>query len=243
MKVYFIDDEEWLISELKGILDWGQYNFEICGYSTDPFVAQEEILRLQPDLVISDIYMDGMNGLQLAQNVRSQNKNTVFCFLSAYDNFEYAVSALKLGAIDYLTKPINVQELISVLEKFTQSKEKKVGAADETLADNSIINSIVKEIQLSHATDQSLSAYAKRYGYNASYLSSLFKKEMGVSFIEYVIQYRINKAKELLVSSNQPIGLIAYQVGYNEYYHFAKAFKKNVGVSPTEYRERYKRQD
>ena len=81
--VYFIDDEYWLLTELKSIIDWKNYGFEICGQSTDPFVAEKEILALKPDLVICDIYMDGMNGFELAEKVRGKNSKIGFCFLVA----------------------------------------------------------------------------------------------------------------------------------------------------------------
>ena len=120
--VYFIDDEYWLLTELKSIIDWKNYGFEICGQSTDPFVAEKEILALKPDLVICDIYMDGMNGFELAEKIRNKNSKIGFCFLSAYNKFEYAVTALKLGAVDYLTKPLKVEELINVLSKVTKEE-------------------------------------------------------------------------------------------------------------------------
>ena len=453
--VYFVDDEFWLLTELKSIINWNEYGFEICGFNTIPFVAENEILQLKPDLVICDIYMDGMNGFELAQKVMSKDSNITFCFLSAYDKFEYAVTALKLGAVDYLTKPLKVKELISVLDKvstkeknqsslqlwqeiigggeynrenlndflknhlkgvdydnkdgcflvvkagsvakifvneissdcyelfesddckvfltFGKSADKlkllsynhecaigvspkltktnyvsalkiaainangsfiygvnKVVFFDEkdraeefcmkvkkcdnkyelrvlvaTLKDyalknkitvyelthavneiiskgmplgvsfgeeisdkkplytqfkdfeqlcnklndvidkacnktaNSIINSIMMDIQLNFAQVQSLEVYAKKYGYNTSYLSWLFKKETKKSFIEYVIECRMTKAKELLLTTKDSVSEIGYRVGYNDYYHFTKAFKQNVGFSPTEYREKY----
>ena len=120
--VYFVDDEFWLLTELRSIINWNEYGFEICGFNTVPFVAENEILQLKPDLVICDIYMDGMNGFELAQKVMSKDPDITFCFLSAYDKFEYAVTALKLGAVDYLTKPLKVKDLISVLGKVS-SKE------------------------------------------------------------------------------------------------------------------------
>lgn len=248
LTVYFVDDEEWLLREITAVIDWEAYGFEICGLSTDPFVAQEEIFAKNPDLVICDIYMDGLNGLQLAKSVSEQNPQIDFCFISAYDKFEYAVGAIKLGAVDYLTKPLKKDELLVVLDKVLKKKgEKEIESlvtgerldAGAEKSGNEIVNLIVQDIELNYAEEQSLDAYAKKYGYNASYLSWLFKKEMKKSFLEYLISYRMTKAKELLSSTQQTISEIAYQVGYNDYYHFAKAFKQNVGWTPTEYREKY----
>ena len=254
-KVYFVDDEEWLINELQNIVDWQGLGFEVCGYNTDPFDAQEEILILKPTLVICDIYMDGISGLQLAKNVHAQNPKIEFCFLSAYDKFEYAVTALKLGAVDYLTKPLKTTELYSVLEKVKKRKNaqplespstlnmKNANISEDTPSRNAIVNQIVKDIQANMSEEQSLSLYAKKYGYNASYLSSLFKKEMNKSFVEYVISYRIEKAKELVLTTDKQIQEIAVVVGYKEYFHFSKVFKQHVGVSPTEYRKIFRKRE
>ena len=102
---------------------------------------------------------------------------------------------------------------------------------------------MVEDIQLHVSEKQSLATYAKQYGYNASYLSWLFKKEMNQSFIEYVISVRITKAKELILTTDKTISEIATLVGYDEYFHFSKIFKENVGLSPTEYRKLHKKKD
>lgn len=123
-KVYFVDDEYWLLTELKSIINWQEQGFEICGFTTDPFQAEIEILEKEPDLVICDIYMDCMDGFELAEKILQKKPSIVFCFLSAYNKFEYAVTALKLGAVDYLTKPLKVNDLIAVLNKVAK-KEKE----------------------------------------------------------------------------------------------------------------------
>lgn len=249
LTVYFVDDEEWLLTEMATVIDWSSYGFEICGSNTDPFFAREEILERNPDLVMCDIYMDGLSGLELAKSVRDKNDLIAFCFISAYDKFEYAVSAIKLGAVDYLTKPLKKEELISVVERIISKKNDgdleqaqgldAGGNAERT--NNQIVNLIVGEIEENCAKEHSLDRYAKKYGYNTSYLSALFKKEMKKSFLEFLIGFRMEKAKGLLTSTPLSVSEISYQVGYADYYHFAKAFKQNVGWTPTEYREKYKR--
>lgn len=127
LKVYLVDDEEWLISELKNIINWAEYGFEVCGFETDPFAAQKEIIKLTPDLVVCDIHMDGINGLELAHNIYLEKPDIRFCFLSAYDRFDYAVTAMKLGAVDYLTKPLKTAEMTAVLEKVRGEKFASLG--------------------------------------------------------------------------------------------------------------------
>ena len=81
-KVYFVDDEELLLRELIGIIDWNAQGFEICGYNTDPVAAMEEILALKPALVLSDVRMDVLSGLELAEKIAEKEPEISFAFLS-----------------------------------------------------------------------------------------------------------------------------------------------------------------
>ena len=116
LSVYFVDDDSLIIEELKVIIDWEKYGYKIVGSSTSPFVAEKEIEKLNPCLVIIDVQMRGLTGLELADNL-SKSTNSKFVFLSAYDKFDYAVEAMKIGAIRYLKKPISEKSLIEILEK------------------------------------------------------------------------------------------------------------------------------
>ena len=125
LKVYFVDDDDLIIEELKSIIDWSKYDFEICGYSTDPVIAMEEILELKPSLVICDVQMDVLNGLKLAENISKTNDKISFCFLSAFDKFDYAVEAIRIGALRYLKKPIKIDELVILLKEIREKERIK----------------------------------------------------------------------------------------------------------------------
>lgn len=252
LKVYFVDDEELLLRELVGIIDWNAHGFEICGFNTDPVAAKGEILRLKPALVISDVRMDEMSGLELAEEVAKSEPDISFAFLSAYDRFEYAVKALKIGASDYLTKPISAAELVALANKIkatkttapsdspdiSQKNTELKEAAGGFLDGRSVVDCIVKDIHNTYGEKQSLRAYASKYGFNASYVSQMFRKSLGTSFKEYILAYRISQAKELIEQTNRSMREVSLSVGYEDYFQFSKIFKKVVGVSPTEYRAR-----
>ena len=121
LSVYFVDDDSLIIEELKVIIDWEKYGYKIVGSSTSPFVAEKEIERLNPCLVIIDVQMRGLTGLELADKL-SKSTNSKFVFLSAYDKFDYAVEAMKIGAIRYLKKPISEKSLIEILEKVKENE-------------------------------------------------------------------------------------------------------------------------
>lgn len=449
LSIYFIDDDILTINELRNIIDWNEYDFEITGYNTDPIEAKKEILEKKPNVVISDVQMDGLNGLELAEEIKSNSNHIDFVYLSAYDKFDYAVEAIRLGAIRYLKKPIKKEQLTSLLieikskreadfngqiynalvshstdvmeifeenpllprgesfnvvtlngknhqtiiddlrkiskvycfysdenfasilvyglnefasfirsypeissgispkltsygevdkyirltriaskQKFLTGKNEHVYCKeDDTYIDicnqfksisqifelqqaiaslkermvslnvsviylqaiyksivyalihfnlvhddifdisvldeyeniddlvidllsyfssnengdgseiivnevkNELINNIDKKIPLSY--------FAEKYGYNISYFSQLFKKVVGTSFAEYFIMLKMDKAKLLINSTSSSLQDIASSVGYDDYYHFSKMFKKYTKYSPTEFRNLY----
>ena len=120
LSVYIVDDEKLIVDELVGFIRWEDYGFCVCGHSTDACIARREILQLKPNLVISDISMDEMDGFELLKSIKDGNITTAFCYLSAYDSFEYLSKAIKLGARRYLKKPIIKNELISLLSEIRQ---------------------------------------------------------------------------------------------------------------------------
>lgn len=456
LTVYFVDDDALIIEELKAIIDWNAYGFQIIGDSTNPITALKEINDQKPDLIFSDIQMDEASGLEMVSQI-AYEANVVF--LSAYDRFEYVVNAVKLKALNYLRKPVKKSDLIEIvndvrrkeIDRFNHrvfritsqnalrdgadkklerlfsefgllpqtdyrlvavygaaysqdfiehlqnnsahfhilykdqnlligiaynlaiaqiSKTFDLGGANATLSnprrgyeniynairrirvssklnffnkkntivfidefpnqtqqvidtisacetlgefqtavhdlyeifdqaalcndvqkiytmivsglykfglisnpsdllalsaldfyDNyiqmlddlcsyfyqkqddgfaeGIISIIVDEMKKNVNAKMSLSTFAKKYSYNTAYLSAVFKKVMGVSFINYLTELKMNYAKSLIINNPQmSLKSIANEVGYYDYYHFSKMFKKSVGCSPTDFRSK-----
>lgn len=104
--------------------------------------------------------------------------------------------------------------------------------------ENTYLESAVKYIKAHYYDDISVEQIASHIGISRKYLFALFKKSLGISPKDYIIDYRIKRAKEFLKDKNLPIGNIAYSVGYSDPLTFSKMFKLKVGISPTEYRER-----
>ncbi len=454
LKIYIVDDEELIVEELRNLIPYQDYGYEVCGYTTDPIIAKQEIIALKPQLVICDVAMGKITGFHLFDAIRTIQPNIKFCFLSAYDNFEYVQEAVRLGAIRYLKKPIRIQELVNLLEEiktlianefnnrvfsslvnhsfdendmvleklfrnnpnlpigttnrivvfngeeapksditsiaksvdrlyedenmviylvgdidlnlleeYSENNRLSCGVSqdffnyekiskhlrmariaskqrfitgknsftiyapnrnvetviseidksrstyelhtviknlknliidndikaydlqkiyrnsvfnmnkfgiigyDEKLADLSIldyynnldemisdllgnfeekseidetgtiIGDVIRELEQNVDKRLTLSYFANKYNYNSSYFSQLFKKICGCSFAEYFINLKMNKAKLLITSTDMSLTHIALEVGYDDYYHFSKMFKKYTGQSPTDYRD------
>lgn len=115
IRTVIIDDEIWVCQLIKNIVDWGAMGFEIVGVAYDGEAGLEAILRQHPQLVLTDIRMSGMDGIQLMQKVRERKLDTKFIVISGYDDFVYAQGALKYGALGYILKPVDRRELTDFL--------------------------------------------------------------------------------------------------------------------------------
>lgn len=245
-KVLLIDDEPWILKDIELLVDWEGLGFKVIGKISDSEQAMYFIKKQQPELIICDIKMPGLNGLDLMRMVKKRFGNIFVVFLSAYSEFSYAKEAIEIGAFDYILKPTEKNELIKVVAKarkiLDKDKEEKYfnkeDIEDSGLPEvsNDIIEKIIEEIEDKYNQDLRLQDLADKYHVNYNYLGQLFKKEIGKTFTNYLVELRIKKAIELF-SKDFLFYEVAKIVGYNDYYHFCKIFKKHKGMNPSEYKK------
>ncbi len=116
-KVLLADDENLIVKGLRRLIDWSALDIEIVGEALDGHQAEQLILRTHPDLVISDIRMPGLTGLDLLSRHKGGPQAPKFIFISGYEEFEYVRQALSGGAVDYLLKPVSAEELEKAVRK------------------------------------------------------------------------------------------------------------------------------
>ncbi len=116
-RVFLVEDEVVIRKNIRNIIDWTAAGFEFCGEAPDGEVPLPMIQACQPDLIITDIKMPFMDGLQLSRLVRESLPNIKIIILSGHDEFNYAREAIKLGITEYLLKPITPQNLAAVLQR------------------------------------------------------------------------------------------------------------------------------
>ena len=238
-KVFIVDDEMWIIIGLKKLIEKSNLPFQVIGEANNGVSALEEIEEKKPDVVFTDIRMPGYDGLELIRRIKEKDLDMKVVFISGYADFEYARTAIRLGAFDYLLKPIEQDKLNEVLERLLAS----TGEIQESFIDEqkevnpTVVKQIIAEMKQNYTTNITLTDLSKKYGISISYLSSLIKEELQLSFSEYIASKRIQKAKELLADEKLSIEEIAEQVGYSDYFYFTKVFKKVAGISPSKYRK------
>lgn len=236
-KIFIADDEMWIIMGLKKLIQKSGKPFSIIGEANNGVTALEELERKMPDVLFTDIRMPGLNGLELLEKLNEKGYKLKVVFITGYADFEYAQTALRLGAFDYLVKPIDQDKLEEVLDRLMEEDGGTGDMSMEADVNPTTIQRIIQEIKQNYANDITLTDLARKYGISTSHLSGLIKEELRMSFSEYIAARRVQKAKELLADEKLSIEEIAEQVGYCDYFYFTKVFKKNAGISPSKYRK------
>jgi two-component system sensor histidine kinase YesM len=203
------------------------------------------------DIVITDIEMPNGSGLELIHWVNENCKDIKSIFYTGHADFRYAQEALRLGAADYLLKPIEynvLEQIISRIEKDILAREKAIDFSEmvEDLTEDSQ-GAVVEKVKQIIADNISLSnlqreELAQMVYLSPGYLSRIFKKETGMSLSDYITRKRIVMAKQLLSKTNLSITAIAERVGLSYASYFTKLFKENVGMTPQEYRQQSRNQ-
>lgn len=203
------------------------------------------------DIILMDIEMPGLNGLEAAHQLLEQRPQTKIIFITAYSLFSYAHEAVRLGACDYILKPVNPDDVEQAVRRAAAQAEAQrqleelahLGAQDADAENSdkvSLMMSKVKDyLQHSYMYDLSLDSVSEILNVSASYFSVLFKRSFGVGFLDYLTDLRIQAAKELLADPLRSTAEVASLVGYESASYFTRAFKKKTGRTPTEYRHQH----
>ena len=142
---------------------------------------------------------------------------------------------------DYILKPVDYDEFGVCLDNLKISLYKRRVAAEGTpkKQEERAITGIMRYLQEHLGEDVSLTILADQFHLNPQYISQLFRNEIGVGFLAYLTNIRMERAKQLLLSTPESVAGIAGQVGYADYRVFTKAFKKTEGITPSQYRREF----
>jgi two-component system response regulator YesN len=222
--------------------------FEVVCEAADGQEALEAIGELFPDVIVTDIRMPVLDGLALIREVYYAFPDVKVVIISGYNDFTYAKAALAFGVKDYLLKPIEMTELRKTMARLAvqlEAEKKSFETEHPDFAASTAqeeVAALVKEYLRSHFSEEvSLSDLASRFHVNQPYLARLFKRREGVAPVRYLRDLRMNHARRLLSEhSDMEIKQVGSLCGYPDQGYFSRVFKRAVGVSPQEYRERPK---
>lgn len=240
-----IADDEKIIRESILSFDWKKIGVNALAC----FASGEEVLEFlknnSVDILLTDIRMSGMDGITLIAEVKKLYPGIAIICVSGYDEYEYLRSCLRLGAKDYLLKPIDRDKLFESVQTVISGKpidEKDIflnsPSIDEQQEQNHYIKIVTDYIEEHYAEPLSLETVAELVQLNPVYLSHLFKKIKKVKFSDYLNDVRLKNAMQLLKNTSLRINEVAFNVGYNDARYFATIFRKKTGMSPNEYRNK-----
>jgi len=248
--ILVVDDEPRTRLGIKQALEVsgaGRYQVETADNGIE---AAERLRRGKVHLLITDVRMPEVSGLDLIRQLAAEERKPATIVISGYAEFQYVQQALQLGAVNYLLKPLDKQELLQVVEdalkreETAERQQRLERAVDPQLLaldpDQAGIGDAVKAalalVEQQLHTSLTLLDVAGSIHLNPSYFSVLFKEQTGMAFSEYVTRLRIQRAKQLLAETRLPVGEIGERVGYKTDKYFIKVFKDQEGVSPSRYR-------
>ncbi|OXM17008.1 response regulator transcription factor [Paenibacillus herberti] len=242
-----IVDDEWMISDsLRSMEEWKERNIEVIGTAANGEEAIQLLEQQHVDFMITDIHMPDMDGLQLLQHVYEQMPSLQVVVISGHTEFSYAHKALKYKAKGYVLKPLDTDELLSIIDEMianavtTAAATKSHPMEPMSLTYQESIVLRAKSFIKDHM-DQPISLVdaADEVRLTAHYFGQMFKAVTGETFLAYLTKVRMNKACELLKNPELKLYDICRLVGYVEANYFSKVFQKTKGLSPKDFRQNY----
>ena len=247
LKVLVVEDEELIRRGIVLAVDWAALDCVVVAEAANGEEGLAAARRYQPSLIITDLKMPQMDGIEMLRRLREEGCDAFVIILTAYDSFAYAQSALRLGAVDFLLKPFHDGDL----EQAVSALQKRIRAGLGTPEAGLVPVPGLKKGDKSKYVLQAMDYISKNYadpnltvgqiaqslGLSEGHLSHTFKKETDYTILSYLTRCRIRMAMQLLRDVRVKVYEVAEQVGYRDITHFSATFKRVVGVSPSEYQD------
>ncbi len=221
IRAVICDDEKAALNIIRHFIEAEKLPIQIVGTAENGRDAWNLIQCEKPDLVFMDIHMPYMNGFEIIQKM----KDTKVIIITAYDSFEYAQKALRLGASDILSKPIDMDQL----------KQAVIRAIGWSFTGNEVVDTILAYLYGHYAEKIELETLAQLTYCTESHIARVFKKHMGTTIISYVHKIRIEKSIQMMEEQNLSVKEAALAAGYQNLNHFYKYFTQYTGMTPAAY--------
>lgn len=234
-EIAIVDDEPWGLTGVRTALDWQSCGFCIVIESFTPYEALLQVLDKRPHLIMLDINMPGLSGLDFIRRCHNVGYYPHFIIVSAHESFSYAKTAISLGVSEYLLKPIEKAELRfaieNIKEKLTHGTEPNSSLSAEAVQ-NQDFERLLHYIDLNYCEELSLSMLSQKFFFTNTYICDLFKQKLGTTFTRYINDLRLKKAYQLLQDSDMNISTIAIECGFGNSSYFTKLFREKYSILP-----------
>lgn len=238
-KVLVVDDEKWVRRGIIEKTDWKGLGAEVVGEARNGVEGLDLARTLAPDIVIADMRMPVMSGVEFIARLRKEAPKTRVIVISGYADYRYTRQALLNKAVDYILKPIEPSVINEVMARAIRELGAKTAPAEDDGASAPIgpdpaggIHGIVQEVKDfidCHYNERiSLAMVSQRFHVSGTYFCKVFKKETGRNFLEYLRGVRMEKARTLIEDYRVRKYEAAYMVGYEDARHFSKLYRKHL---------------
>jgi Response regulator containing CheY-like receiver domain and AraC-type DNA-binding domain len=239
------DDEEIILRNIARKIEAADGRFTVVGTALNGRDALDLVDAHYPDLLVTDVRMPVMDGLELIASVSTYHPYVKVIIVSGHDDFEFARRAMRYGVKNYILKPVKPDELREVLADVGAELEEdddivaahvRCGAGAES---EEIVSSIERFMRGHFRAAVDLEALARSFALSPSQMCKLFRKYRDDTPVRYLMRLRMNEAKRLLIQLPElEIKAVGELVGYPDQFYFSRTFKREAGSSPTEFRER-----
>ena len=237
--VLIVDDDKLIIEDIVSLIRWESVFCFPPDRAKDGREALKMMREKEYDIVITDISMPEINGVELIRKAKQEGRKSEFIIISNFDDFNYVKEAMKLGALEYLLKyQINEDNLKEeILEAIRVIRTRR--NYESTSSYRMEIQKAVDYMRTNYDRDIHLETLSEVCELSPAYLSKIFKEETGSNYIDFLKKIRIDEAKKLLEETTLRANEIALSVGISDYRYFSRVFKEETGMTCKEYRKAY----
>lgn len=264
IRLLIAEDEHMLRNGLAS-LDWAGQGITLLPTAQNGLQAVEIATENAVDILMTDIRMPGLSGMEVAEFVRDRYPDAEILFLSGYEEFEYAQKAISLHANNYILKPAMPQDVRKAVgaarDKILACRTRdetarrmrmelqnlsKVASVAQKPADEvgmpteEEITQVVSYIRSHYQESLNLATLAEEFHFNPVYLSRMIKKKSGYTFTELLTGTRMYHAARLLRETVLKNGEICARIGMADERYFSQVFQRTYGLSPQQYRKQHR---
>lgn len=240
-RVLLVEDDRTNLFFYENMKEWEENGFKICGEARNGREALDELEKNEYDMILIDIMMPIMNGLELLEALQERKKKIISIIASTYAEFEYVRQGMRYGAMDYLIKPVKSQDLTRCLGKVKEKLEEdeEFDLIDKIFIKCGIVENsrFIERLKnyFRHHNEISLTEISEEFQLSKDYFGKIFKSHMNENFNQFVLRFKMEYAKILLKNCDSKIYEISETLGYKSVDYFTKIFREYTGKSPKKY--------
>ncbi len=249
-KLLIVDDEPQILEGMKYTLDWAKYGVGQIETALTYQEAVEKAVKTNPDIGLFDVCIGDKRGYDIINELNALHLKTIYVMISGFSEFDYVQKAMRCGARDYILKPVQREKLQPIIEGIiVQDLHGTLGNVNRNDKEidpvlcvrydslSNLTNRILVMVKAEYNQNINLKTVADKFKMNSTYLGQIFLKETCLKFSEYLMVYRLLRARELIISTDEKIACIACSVGFSNPNYFYTRFHDYFNLSPMDLRE------